>query len=114
MTLFNCNLPELLNKERSKKHIKFYQNDNFFNNRNEIIEYIDNFQHFNLFSLKRVQPYNHELIKTQLRFKNNITSFNYMDEYVRELCCLIAHDLRDQIGKNIFFDLKNGYFYFFI
>ena len=37
-----------------------------------------------------------------------------MDPVVRSLCSIMAHDLRDIIGKNIFFDLKKGELYFYI
>ena len=37
-----------------------------------------------------------------------------MDDSVRSLCSIIALDLRDIIGTSIFFDLRNGEFYFYI
>ena len=103
MTVFNCNLPDLLNKDRSKKTINLDSNSR---DREDIINYIEEFGSYNLFTLKRVYPLDNEFIKTQLRFKNQSTQFNYMDEYVR--------DLRDYLNKSIFFDLKSGYFYFYI
>jgi hypothetical protein len=111
MTVFNCNLPDLLNKDRSKKNINL---DSESRDREDIINYIEEFGTYNLFTLKRVYPLDNKLIKTQLRFKNQSTQFNYMDEYVRDICCIIAHDLRDNLNKSIFFDLKSGYFYFYI
>ena len=111
MTVFNCNLPVLLNKDRSKKTINL---DSCSRDRDDIINYIEEFGSYNLFTLKRVYPLDNKFIKTQLRFKNQSTQFNYMDEYVRDLCCIIAHDLRDYLNKSIFFDLKSGYFYFYI
>ena len=37
-----------------------------------------------------------------------------MDPYVRKVCTIIAHELRDYIGNNIFFDLKDGEINFYI
>ena len=103
------NNPDLLNKRRNKSNI-----NKLICLENDIIEYIDNFDNFYSFSLKRCEPYNNEHIKTKLYFNNLDTSFNYTDKYVADLCSFLANDLRDQLEKNIFFDLRDGYFYFFI
>ena len=111
MRIFDCNLPDLLNKNRSKKNINLESTNK---DREDIIDYIDKFGIYNLFTLKRICPLDDQLIKTQLILNNQSTQFNYMDEDVRDICCIIAHDLRDSLNKNIFFDLKSGHFYFYI
>jgi 6-phosphogluconate dehydrogenase len=80
-------LPDLLNTKRSKSKTKL--NLEF---RNVLIHYI----------------------KVKLTFNNHSTSYNYMDSYVEDICTLIANDLRDGFGHNVWFDLKNGIFYFFV
>ena len=52
--------------------------------------------------------------KAILFFNNQDTSFNYMDSYVADLCTELTNDLRDAFGRNIWFDLKDGIFYFFV
>lgn len=103
-------LPDLLNTKRSKSKSKL--NLEF---RNLLINYIDSFHNYKLFNLKRISDHNEkDIIKVKLIFNNRSTSYNYMDSYVIDICSLIANDLRDHFGHNVWFDLKNGIFYFFV
>jgi hypothetical protein len=90
-------LPDLLNTKRSKSKTKL--NLEF---RNVLIHYIDSFHNYKLFNLKRIT---HNTDKDVIK---------YMDSYVEDICTLIANDLRDGFGHNVWFDLKNGIFYFFV
>ena len=103
-------LPDLLNTKRSKSKSKL--NLEF---RNLLINYIDSFHNYKLFNLKRItENTEKDIIKVKLIFNNRSTSYNYMDSYVQDICTLIANDLRDGFGHNVWFDLKNGIFYFFV
>lgn len=99
----------LLNNDRSKKKINIINKDF----KNEIINYIDEFGVFKLFTLERIKPYDNKFIKTELIFKNKSTQFDYMDDDVRDICSKIAKDLRDELNKNMYFDLVSGNFYFY-
>ena len=82
---------------------------------NVLIHYIDSFDNYKLFNLKRItENTDKDVIKVKLTFNNRSTSYNYMDSYVEDICTLIANDLRDGFGHNVWFDLKNGIFYFFV
>lgn len=81
---------------------------------NELLDYLDNTKTYKGFSIKKNYIVKNNIIITKLLYYNNETKYNYLDIDVRSLCSIIAHDLRDIIGKNIFFDLNNGEFIFYI
>ena len=102
--------PDLLNIKRSKSKANI---DSEFKKR--LINYIDSFKNYKLFKLKRItDDTESNVIKAKLSFNNEDTSFNYMDSYIADFCTDLANDLRDDFGRNIWFDLKNGIFYFFV
>lgn len=47
-------------------------------------------------------------IEAQLSLRTRPCSYDYMDDRVRSLCAALAEDLRDLIGRNVFFDLCGG------
>ena len=102
--------PDLLNTKRSKSKTKL--NLEF---RNLLINYIDSFHNYNLINLKRINDNtDKDIIKVKLIFNNRSTSYNYTDSFVDDICTLIANDLRDGFGHNVWFDLKKGIFYFIV
>jgi len=103
-------LPDLLNSKRSKSKTNI--NSDLKTN---LINYIDSFRSYKLFTLKRITDNTESnVIKVRLCFNNQATSFNYMDSYIADFCTDLTNDLRDRFGHNIWFDLKNGIFYFFV
>ena len=72
--------------------------------------YYENFT-FNLCFPRHI-PQN--IIRIKLLENNKITNYEYWDEEVREISSIIATELRDLFNKNIFFNLINGIFYFYI
>ena len=108
--LIKNKLPDLLNIKRSKTKPNI--NLEF---KNKLINYIDSSKNYKLFKLKRITDHTEsDVIKAILFFNNQDTSFNYMDSYVAHLCTELTNDLRDAFGRNIWFDLKDGIFYFFV
>lgn len=81
---------------------------------NDIIDYLDSRESYQGFSIKKKYITNNNFILTKLLYLNKETVYNYMDTKVREICSIIANDLRDILGKNLFFDLKNGDLIFYI
>lgn len=98
-----------INKYRSKLRINTQVNII-----NELLDYLDNTKTYKGFSIKKNYIVKNNIIITKLLYYNNETKYNYLDIDVRSLYSIIAHDLRDIIGKNIFFDLNNGEFIFYI
>ena len=54
------------------------------------------------------------IIRIKLLEYNNLTDYEYFDDEVREITSIIANELRDLFNKNMFFNLINGIFYFYI
>ena len=103
-------IPNFINKKRSKFTSKL--NLKF---KNDLIQFIDSFTTYDNFKLERIlNNSDKDIIKVNLIYYNYYTDFNYFDLNVENLCTFIANELRDLIGHNIWFDLKNGIFYFFV
>ncbi len=98
-----------INKDRSKLRINTQANII-----NDLLDYLDNTETYKGFSIKKNYITKDNIIITKLLYYKKETKYNYLDYEVRSLCSIIAHDLRDIIGKNVFFDLNNGIFYFYI
>tara|TARA_B100001093_G_C26624950_1_gene926332 strand:+ start:91 stop:402 length:312 start_codon:yes stop_codon:yes gene_type:complete len=98
----------IINKDRSKLKIR---NKDI---KNDLLNYLDDIGSYKGFSIKKSYIFNNNVIITKLLYNNKETTYNYMDDSVRSLCSIIALDLRDIIGKSIFFDLRKGEFYFYV
>jgi len=103
-----------IDKDKDRSRSTFKSKKNIENLKEIIIEYLDNTQLYKGFSIKKKYIADNNILSAQLLFNNHECKFNYMDRNVREICTIIAHDLRDYIDKNIFFDLYNGVLYFYI
>lgn len=51
---------------------------------------------------------NDTTVTAQVKFKNSNWSIGYMDEAIREWSSCCAEDLREVVGCNVFFDIRNG------
>lgn len=100
-------------KNINSLHCKFKKKRNV-NIKKEILNYINLSEPYHGFSLKYKYCIENKLINAKLLLNKKETTYNYMDPYVRKVCTIIAHELRDYIGNNIFFDLKDGEINFYI
>jgi len=98
----------IINKNRSKVKIK--KRDV----KSDLLDYLDNSERYKGFSINKSYNIKNNVIIVKLLYYNKETTYNYMDDAVRSLCSIIALDLRDLVGKSIFFDLVKGEFYFYI
>ena len=48
----------------------------------------------------------------QMYYRRVPVFFDYMDDSAREVCALVAEQLRDLMGKNVYFDVRRGRFTF--
>ena len=65
------------------------------------------------FSLTYNKSYKNLVYITLLK-NNKKCYYNYLDDEVREICKILANDLKDIFNKNIYFDLINGELNFFL
>jgi len=82
--------------------------------REYLIEYLNKTKTYNGFSIEKEIITENNFVKTNLLYLNNYSNYNYMDNNVREICTLLANDLRDILNKNFFFDLQYGKLIFYI
>ena len=82
--------------------------------REYLIEYLNKTKTYNGFSIEKEFITENNFVKTKLLYLNNYSNYNYMDNNVREICTLLANDLRDILNKNFFFDLQYGTLIFYI
>ena len=48
------------------------------------------------------------VIRAKLFYMGRPSKFNYFDERVMDFCHILAEDMREVAGRNVFFDLREG------
>ena len=48
------------------------------------------------------------VIRAKLFYMGSPSTFDYFDERVMDFCHILAEDMREVAGRNVFFDLREG------
>ena len=96
---YYINNKNMENKFR-KRYYKNVKDINLFN-------YLREFNTFHNYSIDNLEKINNTLVG-DIKYYNRFTNKNYMDASIRDFTKVLSDELRDVVGKNIFYDINYG------
>ena len=72
-----------------------------------LLNYLREFNTYKNYSINNIKKINNTLVG-DLMYYDRFTNKNYMDNTIRDFTKVLSEELRDVVGKNIYYDIDKG------